>query len=179
MRTFENLEARQHLSGIADVLTIQIYSGAAYSVGDYTGDGVDDLFVIGGDDSRWIVPLATAEQRETAAQRPLRCWRDSESCPMEDPGEWLQNVDDAFVDFNGDGAEDEIAFYDNNIQIHFGEPEQPNAGYDFADFLVLSKNFGRVGLEKTTPGGAAVGDLDLDGAVTFGDFLILSANYTG
>lgn len=39
---------------------------------------------------------------------------------------------------------------------------------DFADFLVLSKNFGTAGPE---------GDIDCDGEVDFADFLILSGNF--
>jgi len=41
----------------------------------------------------------------------------------------------------------------------------------FADFLVLSSNFGSAG------GGYAAGDIDLDGTVAFADFLALSANF--
>jgi ELWxxDGT repeat protein len=44
---------------------------------------------------------------------------------------------------------------------------------DFADFLVLSANFGN----RTTEG-VAVGDLNLDGTVTFADFILLSARFT-
>lgn len=40
----------------------------------------------------------------------------------------------------------------------------------FADFLILSKNFG-------LPGDATDGDLDQDGNVTFEDFLLLAANF--
>ncbi len=41
----------------------------------------------------------------------------------------------------------------------------------FADFLVLSSNFGSAG------GGYADGDIDLDGTVAFADFLALSQNF--
>lgn len=45
-----------------------------------------------------------------------------------------------------------------------------NAMVDFADFLILSSNFGQQGL-------FADGDLDFDGTVQFPDFLILSSNF--
>jgi hypothetical protein len=46
---------------------------------------------------------------------------------------------------------------------------------DFADFLVLSANFGTTVTEP--PPGHEQGDLDCDGMVGFPDFLILSANF--
>lgn len=42
----------------------------------------------------------------------------------------------------------------------------------FADFLVLSSNFG-----QTTEQGTGVGDIDGNGTVGFSDFLLLSANF--
>ena len=46
-----------------------------------------------------------------------------------------------------------------------------NGVVDFADFLILSANFGR------TDGSYADGDFDEDGSVGFSDFLILSGNF--
>lgn len=45
-----------------------------------------------------------------------------------------------------------------------------NGTVEFADFLVLSSNFG-------SPGGSADGDADCSGDVAFADFLILSQNF--
>ena len=44
---------------------------------------------------------------------------------------------------------------------------------DFADFLILSANFGQEVVD------AALGDADEDGLVSFADFLLLSANFSG
>ncbi len=46
-----------------------------------------------------------------------------------------------------------------------------DGGVVFADFLVLSTNFG------STDVGYAGGDIDLDGTVAFADFLVLSSNF--
>ena len=46
-----------------------------------------------------------------------------------------------------------------------------NGSVDFADFLILSNNFG------TTVAANMDGDLDGDGSVAFADFLILSNNF--
>ena len=43
---------------------------------------------------------------------------------------------------------------------------------NFADFLVLSANFG-----SSTENGSSDGDLDGNGLVDFADFLLLSANF--
>ena len=43
---------------------------------------------------------------------------------------------------------------------------------NFADFLVLSANYG-----SKTENGASDGDLDANGLVDFADFLLLSANF--
>ena len=43
---------------------------------------------------------------------------------------------------------------------------------DFADFLVLSANFG-----NPTEYGVADGDIDENGIVDFADFLLLSSNF--
>lgn len=45
-----------------------------------------------------------------------------------------------------------------------------NGTVDFADFLILSGNFGKAGAKE-------LGDLDGDGTVGFNDFLVLSANF--
>ena len=41
----------------------------------------------------------------------------------------------------------------------------------FADFLILSANFGQAATDHTT------GDIDCSGDVAFADFLVLSANF--
>jgi hypothetical protein len=65
-------------------------------------------------------------------------------------------------------------------KITFGVPAcDPNTGGDldgngtveFADFLVLSTNFGNAATDHTT------GDIDCNGTVEFADFLVLSENF--
>jgi len=53
-----------------------------------------------------------------------------------------------------------------------GDVDQ-NGQVDFADFLILSGNYGRRGDSVTR----SLGDLDGDRLVGFSDFLILSANF--
>ena len=63
------------------------------------------------------------------------------------------------------------------LELTFGSPRDSlvgdingNGTVDFADFLVLSSNFG-------TTGGFQQGDLDANGEIDFADFLILSENF--
>lgn len=84
------------------------------------------------------------------------------------------------IDYNGDGLED---FADvepgvpTNVRIVFGPINPADADdsgqVDFADFLIVSANFGtNVGQE-----GRRFGDLDGDSQVSFDDFLVLSSEF--
>ena len=52
-----------------------------------------------------------------------------------------------------------------------GDVGKPDGKVDFADFLIISANFGR------TDASLAEGDIDGDGKVGFSDFLLLSNNF--
>ena len=91
-------------------------------------------------------------------------------------------TEDNLLDCNGDGvvdAADLDCACDAGIQealleelgILAGDLDG-NGEVAFADFLVLSANFG-----QQVDGGHAAGDIDCNGAVEFADFLALSANF--
>lgn len=98
------------------------------------------------------------------------------------------------VDFAADGYMDDVRVYSGVLSLEQLEAvrmenlivvEQPACDSDsqgdingdgsvsFADFLILSANFGAAASSHTE------GDLDCDGTVAFADFLILSANFGG
>ena len=93
----------------------------------------------------------------------------------------IPTVGDLPGDCNGDGVIDaadlacvgDIAERDIVLQALNTLPGDLNGNGDvaFADFLVLSANFGQEGLSYVD------GNVDLEGAVAFADFLILSANF--
>lgn len=96
--------------------------------------------------------------------------------------------DDAADSTTHIGAQDEVAIWldrvltEEEVQSIWtaaigGAPCTPGTGdidgdgrVEFADFLILSANFGQ-------DGGAAEGDLDCNGKVEFADFLTLSGNF--
>lgn len=90
------------------------------------------------------------------------------------------------ADYTFDGVHPNLAGYEvmqplaeAAIRLTFESPCDPNSLGDidgsgdvaFADFLILSANFGQAATDHTT------GDIDCSGEVGFTDFLILSANF--
>ena len=81
------------------------------------------------------------------------------------------STDDRF-DLNRDGTlddDDATHLIENILAAHRGDADLDGTP-SFADFLVLSGNFGQAG-------GWSDGDFDGDGDVSFADFLYLSANF--
>jgi len=84
-----------------------------------------------------------------------------------------ENANDHSLDFNSDDTLDEgdlPALLDQE-SILLGDTDL-NGFVEFADFLILSSNFGNVG-------GWSDGNFDFDGTVGFADFLALSENFGG
>jgi hypothetical protein len=77
-----------------------------------------------------------------------------------------------FYDLNKDGTVDldDHDFWITEIADTSPGDTNLDGAVDFADFLVLSSNFGQVG-------GWAEGNFDLDPDVAFSDFLLLSSNF--
>lgn len=76
------------------------------------------------------------------------------------------------LDANEDGilSAEDIDAYLTSLEILRGDLDLNN-DVDFADFLVLSSNFGE-------QGGWSDGDVTGDGDIDFADFLWLSGNFT-
>ena len=82
------------------------------------------------------------------------------------------NSQDATFDVNGDGqiaTSDGTHIVEAILQTKAGDLDL-NGKVEFADFLVLSTNFGKAGSYSD-------GDADGDGLVAFADFLLLSTNF--
>ena len=85
----------------------------------------------------------------------------------------MQGSTDANFDTNGDGqvsASDGIHIVETILQTKAGDLDL-NGKIEFADFLVLSTNFGKDDASYDE------GDVDGDGLVAFADFLLLSTNF--
>lgn len=80
---------------------------------------------------------------------------------------------DDFTDFNGDGIKDRIRNNSDHVEIIFGaNPDiDGNGQVDFADFLILSENFGLLKAQYRD------GDISGNGQVDFIDFLLLSNSF--
>ena len=79
---------------------------------------------------------------------------------------------DSVFDLNGDGQmndADRVTWVESLAGTNFGDANLNNT-VDFADFLLLSDNFGQ-------SGGWESGDFDGDGEVAFSDFLVLSSHF--
>ncbi len=71
---------------------------------------------------------------------------------------------------DGDGNGEPGGDWIRELTVTIGGDVDLDYNVDFADFLILSTNFGR-------PGGWSDGDFTRDGEVNFADFLILSHNF--
>ena len=152
-----------------------------WEVGDITGDGVDDL-VLGISNSQYVFAVSwNGSEFESQPVYDVINDRYDHGLPTIDYG---PGHDDGFLDVDGDGLEDSIRRIggrhgQDDFWIDFATPEpEPIPGdangsgrVDFADFLRLSSNFGKVDAVF------ADGDFDGDGVVDFADFLILSEAY--
>lgn len=79
---------------------------------------------------------------------------------------------ESVFDLNGDGQmneADRVTWVETLAGTHFGDANLNNT-VDFADFLLLSDNFGQ-------SGGWESGDFDGNGEVDFSDFLVLSSHF--
>jgi|GEM_PF-4916840 len=130
-------------------------SGTTYSRGDFTQDGVTDI----ADATAWA-ELAGDEAKSASV-----------SAIEADLGGTL-------YDFDGSGATDaadvtlisDLFGVGGAICIPGNGDLDGNGQVEFADFLVLSSNFGG---EADGEGG----DIDCDGMVAFSDFLVMSNNF--
>lgn len=135
----------------------------ALLVNDFNHDGVDDLAA----DIGVAVMLLFGD---TVADQIFNHQQTVQSGALVSAG-----------DFNGDNVVDLAGmWWQSGFWVVYGSslPNAPLAGdadgdgqVGFADFLVLSKNFGKV------DAAFADGDFDGDGVVTFEDFLILSQKF--
>lgn len=134
-------------------------TGTTYSRGDITQDGITDL----ADATAWA-ELASPEVRAAAT-----------SAVSDD-----LDAGGSIYDFDGSGATDsaDLSFVSELLGIARGECNPATMGdidgsgdVAFADFLILSQNFGQTGTDHRT------GDIDCSGEVAFADFLILSLNF--
>ena len=122
----------------------------------------------------------------------VRLFIDGEQRDQDLIGDWTDPGDSLFIgggdDANhfGNGVWDEFRIYDSALSegeilyLYAGDAGcDPNSQGDldgnglveFADFLLLSANFGKEVADHT------FGDIDCDGTVAFADFLTLSANF--
>lgn len=152
----------------------------AYSAGDVTGDGLDDLIFkapLGCCAGVGYVYWYTADPEFLPEGASMGAWY------VRDGGVWYEDPStDDFFDFNGDGMEDHVVMHDwDDWRLLIASPPQLQADFDangvvdFQDFLILSANFGAGELGSETP--RSTGDANQDGRVNFADFLILSSEF--
>jgi len=118
---------------------------------------VDGVLYLTGEDKLWKTD-GTAEGTEVVGDAP------GANSPLAVLGT------DVYFAANRDGFGHELWMY--KVDATLEGDINGNGSVDFADFLILSANFGR-----NTTEGTSDGDLDGDGAVMFDDFLVLSANF--
>lgn len=87
-------------------------------------------------------------------------------------GEVIAGANTAKFDLTEDGAvnQPDVDAFLAEVQRQSGDADL-NGAVEFADFLVLSNNFGADGVLWSG------GDFDIDGKVAFSDFLVLSGNF--
>jgi len=135
-------------------------SGTTYSRGDITQDGITDL----ADATAWAA-VADAATKAAAV-----------SAVGDDV-----TAGGSLYDFDGSGATDAADMTFVSELLGGGVVGECNPGtmgdidgsgdVAFADFLILSQNFGQTAADHTT------GDIDCSGDVALADFLILSQNF--
>ena len=129
-------------------------AGTTYSRGDLNQDGVTDE----ADAAAWAELASDGVKTQALAAVQT-------------------DLGGSLYDFDGSGTtgDEDVAFIRDLLGVtdtcvNSQGDIDGNGTVEFADFLVLSANFG-------TAGGAAQGDIDCDGQIAFSDFLALSANF--
>lgn len=152
-------------------------------VGDISGDGADDLVALFSNSQYVFEASWNGSEFEASERYDVINDRLDKGLPARPSG---PGKDDGFDDFNGDGIEDSIRRIggrhgQDDFWVDFSTPEPErimgdangSGRVDFADFLRLSANFGKVDAVF------ADGDFDGNGTVEFADFLILSEHFNG
>lgn len=156
------------LDGItAEVLDLNVLSDFGYVAGTY------EISVLAEDNTDWV-----RIQRDELRQELIFASVEFEPTTVEPVGidaltnAVIEGSTDLRFDLNGDSAIDEgdrAAWVEAN-QTFFGDADL-NGRVDFADFLLLSANFGE------DDAAWAQGNFTADRVVNFPDFLFLSGNY--
>ena len=138
-----------------------------HSVGDRSGDGLDDVFLVDGDGQMW---LAVGQRQPTKTSyirsNGVRVFSENEpylqelpyhysfiwpESPLYEEVQALESFEDEFFDFNGDGVEDKINVFHSNrgsiAEVVFGEP--PFVGWlDPDEGLVLQNTIGVIDVQR-------------------------------